>query len=218
MKTHNRIGATISFLFLFLFAVSFIIPIVFVGLNSLKERTEYFITSFHLPRLPLHFQNIAAMIRQFGILRYYANTMQVLVASVCLVVVLSVMASYGYAKLNFRGKGVSYLLIIGTMVIPPQITLVPTYVIVAHTGLINSYLSVILVFGAFYLPNSILLMTAYFKTIPQDVIECADLEGCSYARKIVTIVTPLGAPIIWTTIILNSLFIWNDFFIPLILL
>jgi raffinose/stachyose/melibiose transport system permease protein len=218
MRERRRRGEIISFVFLFLFSASFILPLCFMLANSFKNNTEYLIAPLRLPHLPLDIQNLRAIFGQFGILRYYANTARVLAFAVITVVILSVMASYGYAKLRFRGRATSYLIIIGTMVIPPQITIIPTYVFFARTGLLNTYVSVVVVFVVFYLPNSILLMSAYFKSIPQEIIECADLEGSSYVRKLVTIIAPIGAPIIFTTAILNSLFIWNDFFIPLILL
>ena len=216
-KKKITISKVIIFIILTLLLLSFIYPIYYMGINSVKSRSEYFNSPFSITSEPT-LENYEVMISQFDIFRLFRNTFVVTGASLALILVFSIFASYAFAKIKFRGRRFTYLLIISTMVIPCQITIIPLYVMFAKMGLINNLWSVILYYIASFLPTTIMLMVSNIRGIPKEVIESAKLDGCGYIRTVLKIIVPLSAPVIALTIIFNFVSFWNDLFAPMILL
>jgi raffinose/stachyose/melibiose transport system permease protein len=131
---------------------------------------------------------------------------------------LGIVASYAFAKLRFRGKNLIYLLIISTMFIPVQATIIPLYVMFSKVRLVNTSWSVIFIYVGIFIPEVILLMTAGFRGIPDELIEAAKLDGAGYFDVIRYIIIPMGRPSIILCVIFYFIVTWNDLFTPLIML
>ena len=122
----QKLSVCLLVLILVSLAVIFIYPLVFLLINSLKDKISYYADPLALPQSP-SIQNYLLLFQKFGILKYIKNTLIISVFSILLTLVCSVLASYAFAKLRFRGKTPAYLLIIATMFFPAQVTICLLY-------------------------------------------------------------------------------------------
>ena len=125
---------------------------------------------------------------------------------------------YAFAKLKFIGNEVIYFLIISSMFVPVQVTIIPIYMLFSKIHLVNTYWSVVLTCLGMFLSETILLMTAAFRGIPDETIEAAELDGAGYFDILRYVIVPMGSPAIILCIIYYFIVTWNDLFTPLILL
>ena len=222
MKKSRRIGRTIGraiiFLVLLILAVSFLYPLYYMLINSLKSLAGYYVNPFGLPKEQLQWQNFATMISQFKILELFGNSFLISFFTVVGLVVFGTLAAYSFAKVDFRGKNGIYLAILATLFVPAQVTMIPMYISFAKVGLVDNYLGVIIAYWAMFLPETIMLMTANFKGIPNELIEAATIDGCGYLGRLRHVVMPVGWPAISLTIIFFFISSWNDLFTPMVLL
>lgn len=131
--------------------------------------------------------------------------------SLCVVMVVG----YVLAKINFRGKGIVSMLLLTTLMIPGEVLLAANYQITIFFGINSNILGIILpgivnVFGIF-------LVKQYMASVPDSVLEAADIDGCGELKKIVTIVVPMSVPIIMTYIIITFIGTWNEYLFPMVL-
>lgn len=222
MKKSRRIGRTIGraiiFLVLLILAISFLYPLYYMLINSLKSLAGYYVNPFGLPKEQLQWQNFATMISQFKILELFGNSFIISFFTVVGLVVFGTLAAYSFAKVDFRGKNGIYLAILATLFVPAQVTMIPMYISFAKVGLVDNYLGVIIAYWAMFLPETIMLMTANFKGIPNELIEAATIDGCGYLGRLRHVVMPVGWPAISLTIIFFFISSWNDLFTPMVLL
>ncbi len=198
--------------------LTFIYPLYYMLSNSLKTRTAYYVNPFSLPAGTLEWSNFTTMISQFQILNLFKNSFFVSAGTVIVLLVVCTFASYAFAKYRFRGRNAVYLAVIATMFIPSQVTIIPLYVLFSRMGLVNTYWSVILSYVALFLPEAILLMTANFRIIIDELLEAAEMDGCGYFQRVRHVVVPMGRAAIFLSIIFYFITAWNDLFTPMIFL
>jgi multiple sugar transport system permease protein len=148
--------------------------------------------------------------------RYMLNSAIVATLGTSIALVLNTMAGYAFAKLRFKGRDRIFQVLLGALVIPGQVTMIPLFALVKEMGLVSTYGGVIVpvmasVFGIF-------LIRQYALSIPDELLEAARIDGASEARIFWTLVVPLLKPILVTLAILTFLATWNDFMWPLIVL
>jgi len=216
-RTGRRVKDILVFLLLAVLTVTFLYPVFFMLVNSLKARDEYFMNPFSMPAAP-QLANYSTMISQFQILKLFRNSFLVSAGSVVLLLIVCIFASYVFAKYRFKGRNVVYLAVLVTMFIPSQVTIIPLYVLFSRMGLVNRYWSVILSYLALFLPEAILLMTANFRSIIDELLEAAEIDGCGYFQKVWNVVVPMGRAAIFLAIIFYFIMAWNDLFTPMIFL
>ncbi|HTL75261.1 MAG TPA: carbohydrate ABC transporter permease [Casimicrobiaceae bacterium] len=170
------------------------------------------------PLVPSHptLANYRELFAHAGMGRYLANSVLLAVAATALSLVFNVTAGYAFAKLDFRGRDRLFRLMLGALVIPGQVAMVPLFLLLKHMGLVNTYGGVIVpalasIFGIF-------LVRQYALSIPDDLLEAARIDGASEWRIFVLVVVPLLKPIIVTLAVFTLLGTWNDFMWPLIVL
>lgn len=192
----------------------FVMPLVQMVLASLKTDAE-------IRRVPPTFfpddPTVAGYVRLFqesDVLQWLLNS--VVVASVAILahLVLCSMAGYGFSRLRFAGRGVSFVLLVGTIMIPTQLLMIPTYIMFTKIGVVNTLPAVILpwltsAFGVF-------LMRQFFLSLPRELEEAARLDGCSAFGVFWRVVLPLAKPALATLAIFTLLGSWNDLIWPLI--
>ncbi len=198
--------------------LTFIYPLYFMLINSLKTRTAYYTNPFGPPGGVLQWENFTTMISQFQILKLFKNSFFVSAGTVILLLVVCTFASYVFAKYKFRGRNAIYLAVIATMFIPSQVTIIPLYVLFSRIGMVNHYSSVILSYLALFLPEAVLLMTANFRGIIDELLEAAEIDGCGYFQRVWNVVVPMGRAAIFLSIIFYFITAWNDLFTPMIFL
>lgn len=147
---------------------------------------------------------------------YFLNSAVVAVGTVLLVVALSTLAGYGFAKLRMPLKGLLFLSILLGLMIPHQTLIVSLFQIMQQLNLINTHLCLILVYATFQLPVSVFLMRNAFETIPGAMLEAARTDGASEALIWWRIALPLALPGLVTVTVLTFIFSWNEFLVALI--
>lgn len=217
-KFWHVFGRAVIFLVLLVLAISFLYPLYYMLINSLKSLSGYYVNPFGLPNEQLQWQNFATMISQFKILKLFGNSFIVSFFTVLGLVVMGTLASFSFAKVDFKGKDGLYLAILATLFVPAQVTMIPMYISFAKVGLVDNYLGVIIAYWAMFLPETIMLMTANFKSIPNELLEAATIDGCGYFGRIRNVVMPMGWPAISLSIIFFFICSWNDLFTPMVLL
>lgn len=219
MNKRQKLTKVLIFLALSVLAVSNIYPLLFVFMNSLKDRTEYLKNPFSLPNFKeLAWGNYETMISQFQIFKLFGNTLIISVLTIFFLLTFGIIASYAFAKLKFIGQNVLYFLIISSMFVPVQVTIIPLYMLFSKLHLVDTYWAVILTYLGMFLSEAILLMTATFRGIPDEIIEAAELDGAGYWDILRHVIIPMGRPAIILCLIYYFIVTWNDLFTPMILL
>jgi raffinose/stachyose/melibiose transport system permease protein len=201
-----------------LMTVTFLYPLYYMVINSLKTRTSYYKDPFSLPTFPFQWDNFSTMISQFRIFKLFLNSFIVSAGTVLILLVICIFSSYIFAKYRFKGRTVIYVAVVATMFIPSQVTIIPLYVLFSRIGLVNTYWSVILSYLALFLPEATLLMTASFRSIIDELIEAAKIDGCGYLKTVWYVIVPMGQAAISLSVIFYFITAWNDLFTPMIFL
>lgn len=217
-KLTSKFSNGIIFFSLLLLSITNLYPFFYMVLNSAKSRTDYLKNPFSVFGLELTWDNYLTMISQFKILNLFKNTFIISFFTIIFLLLIGIVASYAFAKISFRWKSTIYLLIIATMFIPVQATIIPLYMMYSKIHLINTPWSVILTYLGMFLPEVILLMTSTFRGIPDEIIEAATLDGAGYFNILRYVIIPMGRPAIILCVIFYFIVTWNDLFTPLILL
>jgi len=222
MKSNKSVGRTIGraviFIVLLILAISFLYPLFYMLINSLKTLKGYYRSPFALPDEKLQWSNFATMISQFKILELFKNSFIISFLSVVGLILFGALASFAFAKVDFRGKDGIYLAILATLFIPTQVTIIPMYVTFAKMHLVDSFIGVVLAYWAAFLPETIMLMTSNFKGVNDALLEAAAIDGCGYLKQLRNVMLPMGWPAISLSIIFFFINTWNDLFTPMVLL
>src|SRR5262247_2639575 len=201
-------------------AIAWLLPAVWVLVTSLKP-TE------NIVRLPPEWIPWPATIEHYGevlfsssrtarIGRAFFNSIVVSLGSVALVVLTSAMAAYPLARMRFRGRNLVFGLIVGSLMIPNAVILVPQYVLVQRLGWLSTYQGLIVPEAAMSLAFGVFLLRQFFLTMPGDLEEAARIDGANAWQVFTRIVLPLSQPVLAALAIFAFRSAWNDFLWPLI--
>jgi multiple sugar transport system permease protein len=149
--------------------------------------------------------------------RALLNTVIECVAATVVTIIVAVLASYAFARLQFRFKSTIFYVVLATLSLPVYATLIPLYQIMNQLHLINTYTGVVLVYTSGFLPLSMWIMYNYFITIPRELEEAAFVDGASPVAVLLRIMVPLALPGITSAAIITFLLAWAQFIFPLVL-
>ena len=161
------------------------------------------------------FANYDALFHNAGLLDALKTTAYIAVGNTALVVVVAALAGYAFAWLDFPGRDWLFLVVVGLLVVPLQMALIPLFKIYTLLGISGTVLSVILFHAAFGLPFAIFLLRNFFVGIPKDILESARIDGANEALIFVRLILPLGLPAIASLAIFQFLWTWNDLIVSL---
>jgi alpha-glucoside transport system permease protein len=165
-------------------------------------------------QLTLH--NYTDLLSNHAITDSLLNTALITVPATVLVVVIASLAGYAFAWTEFPGRDWLFLIVIGLLVVPIQVALIPVSKLFGQLGIFGSIFSVILFHVAFGLPFAVFLLRNFFSEIPRELLEAARLDGAGELRLFLTVVMPLGGPAIASLGIFQFLWVWNDMLVALI--
>lgn len=168
-----------------------------------------------LPREPT-LANYRELFAAVGIGRQIANSLLVSACATVLSLAFNLTAGYAFAKLRFAGRERIFRTLLGALVIPAQVTMMPLFLMLKHMGLVNTYAGALVPWLASVI--GIFLVRQYALSIPEEILEAARIDGASELRIFTSVVLPLLKPIIVTLAVLTFLGSWNDFMWPLIVL
>jgi len=149
---------------------------------------------------------------------YLRNSTVITLGSTILSIAVSTMAGFSFSKVRWRLRGVTYFFVISWLALPPVVLIVPIYIEMVQLHLINTYFSVILLYTAFNIPFDTFLMTAFFRSLPDELVEAARIDNASPHQIFRLVLVPLAKPALGTLAIFNILYAWNEFIFALLLL
>jgi ABC-type glycerol-3-phosphate transport system permease component len=200
-----------------LLGLSCVYPIYFAVNNALKTSKGYILDRFGVVTDPT-LQNFADAWGRARFSEYFVNSVLVTGGAVGLLLLLSSLVGFALAMLRFPGRRLVFVAILGALMIPIQVVLVPFYRTVEGLGLLNTRVGLVLAYTAFFLPFSIYLMTAFYRGLPRELLEAARMDGARFLEVWWHVMLPLGRPALLTLGILNTLYCWNDVLISLLVL
>ncbi|NLP51891.1 carbohydrate ABC transporter permease [Bacillus sp. RO1] len=200
-----------------LLAILFLIPFYFVIINSVKSFSEILIDAAALPTEIL-FSNYAKVWEIIQFPRAFWNSLIITVLSNIGIVVISSMAAWKMVRTPGKFSKILFIIIVSAMVIPFQTVMIPLMKLGGALNLINSIPGIVVMYFGFGVPLSLFLYHGFVKTVPVEIEEAARIDGCSQFGVFWRIVFPLLKPITVTVVILNTLWIWNDYLLPLLVL
>ena len=192
----------------------FIFPFLWMVLASLKTNMQIFaIPPIIFPK-PVMWKNYAVVWKNVPLARFYINSIFVSSSVSAAQVLTSAMAAYVFARLRFPKKNLIFILYLGVMMVPSQVTVIPLFIICRKLGMIDSYGALIIPFLAY--PYGAFLLRQFFLSIPSDLEDAARVDGYPRLAILFRLVMPMSKPALVTLGLLAFMFTWNSFFWPLV--
>lgn len=199
------------YLVLIFLSITMILPFFVMFFISLSNTENFFANYQNINLSILAYKNV---FNSIPIVKYFLNSIIVAFFTTIGQVFISALAGYGFARLDFKYKDILFFIIILTMMVPPQVNIVPLFYIMSRLGWINSYQALIVpgIFGGF----GIYMMRQYFKSFSKEIEDASKLDGCSEFQTFYKIALPCAMPAIATLSIFTFVMTWNSFMWPLI--
>lgn len=216
MTHKHRLGTAGYYVVSIVLAVIALIPFLWMISTSLKSRGA--LMSIPIEWIPAEptLDGYAKVFSRFPFLRTIGNSLLISVAYTLITLISASMAAFAFAKLRFRGSGAILSVYIATMMIPTQVTMIPLFVVMNRLGLIDSYASVIL--PSMFKPFAVFLLVQQMKTIPNDYIDAARIDGAGLFHTYRKVALPLCIPTLATLAVTTFMESWNDYLWPLLML
>jgi len=220
MKTSTAIRHTLTHLFIIALGVAMIYPIVWMIASSFKPNNMIFSDPGLIPKT-VTIQNYISGWKgyagtSFG--KFFENSLLMCAAAVAGNLIACTMAAYAFARLKFAGKNLWFAVMMITLMLPGQVTIVPRYILFNTFGWVGTYLPIVvpkfLATDAFF----VFLLVQFIRSLPKELDEAATIDGCSKFGVFFRIVVPLASPALVTTALFTFLWTWDDFFNQLLYL
>lgn len=204
------------YLFSTLFALFALIPFFWMVSTSLKGKGALLVIPIQWIPEKISFEGYQKLFIQFPFGQAILNSVFVSVATTLIVLLCALMAAYVFAKIEFKGREFLFAIYLATMMIPGQVTIIPIFLVLKNLHLLNTYTG--LLSTAIFNPFAIFLLRQFMKTIHNDFLDAAFMDGASHVNVFRRIIIPLSVPIITTLAIITFSGAWNDYFWPLVIL
>ena len=209
----HRIRNTIVYIFLIFWAVCVLFPFYWMILTSIKSYSSY--NSEYVPKLYAAsptLQNYKDAFTAVPLAKYFANTIIFTVITTALMLVVIVLSAYAFARLDFRGKGLTFTIFLSLMMIPNELVIITNYMTITNLGLRNTFTGLILpsVTSIFY----IYLLKENFEQVPDELYKAAKVDGTSDLKYLVKVMIPICRPTVITIVILKVIECWNSYVWP----
>jgi multiple sugar transport system permease protein len=210
-------GRALLYLVLVLFAAWFALPLLWMITSSFKVRADIYQYPPVLLPWPMHWENYSNLFGQWPFWTYLRNTLIITIPSMCGQLLSSSVVAYGFARVKWPGRNVVFLVVLATMMLPFQVTLVPLYIIFRQLHWLGTFLPLIVpnFFGSAF---DIFLLRQFFMSIPAELSDAARIDGCNHLAIYWRVVLPLAKPALATVALFEFLYNWNDFMGPLVYL
>jgi multiple sugar transport system permease protein len=213
-RSGRSLGDRLLLLAVVVLAIAWIAPIVWVVALSFKPNEVLMRSTGGIILPPFTVKNYADILAASSVFGWMGNSAIVAVGQTVLTLVIASLAGYGFARTDFPGRRVLFVLLLAALAVPEQAVIVPLHIMFAQANLHNTYIALIAPRLAF--PFGVLLMTQYFRAIPAEIEEAALLDRASRLKVFWRIVLPLSIPAQATLGIYTFLHAWNDYFWPLV--
>ncbi len=216
-KRRYSIGRLFTHVLLAGIGVCWIYPFLWMIASSFKTNDEFWANRLSLVPASLNMDNFVRLWQKGNFNLYFVNTVVVTIVTVLLVLIMTNMTGYVLGRYNFTGKKIVRGMFLASICIPLVATIIPTYQVIRGMGLVGTRLGLILSGAGGGHVIFLLLFSSYYAQIPNDLEEASILDGCGFWRTYVNVMLPVSKPICTTVIIMESIWTWNSFLLPLVL-
>lgn len=205
-----------SYVFIIFVTAVFLFPFYWMFATAVKPVSEIFASPPSLVPSEFRFENFLTTIRENDFATFFKNSGIVTFFATSITVFINLLAGYAFAKYKFRGREIFFIIVLSTLMIPIQVTMIPNYIIVSRLNLLNNYLGLILppcaeAFGLF-------LTRQFMSELPNELIESSRMDGASEFGIFRRIILPNSKSLVSVLVIFTVMWRWNDFQWPLIVL
>lgn len=216
MTSRFRLANVVMYGFVSLWSLCILVPLAWMIFAAFKSRREIFTDPLGLPQ-KLTFDSFGRA-WDVGMATFLLNSALVTIASVAVIVTVSGMAAYVFARSNHVWLRLLYLVVVAGFAVPVQAVLVPLFQMLSAAGFINSQAAVVLPYAAYGVPFTTILFYAFFLDFPRELEEAARLDGAGRFSIFFRVILPLSGPAVASAAIFQAVFIWNEFLLALLLL
>ena len=192
-------------------------PFIWVSMMSLRTTPEISENPYAFPAV-LHWEKFATAWSQSNYSIYFQNSVMVTGIAVLGVTLIGSMAAHCLARYRFPGNRLVLFTIFSTLIFPPQIVMISLFQVLVGYGLFDTRYGLVLVYIALQLPLTVYILEGFFSRLPQDLFDAAKMDGYSNFETYWRLTLPIGLPAIATTVILNFIYIWNEFLFAVVLI
>jgi N-acetylglucosamine transport system permease protein len=190
---------------------------IWLGYSSLKTNLELFTSAWALPQAP-RWDNYVRAWSKAGISQYFLNSVLVTGFSLVFTLLLGAMIAYALARFSFPGSQLLYSLFVAGMFIPSFIGIIPLFFLMKDLGLLNTRQGLIAVYIATNLPFTIFVLHGFFRTLPSELADAAEVDGCSPIGAFFKVILPLARSGLVVVAIFDFMTIWNEYLYALVLI
>lgn len=216
-RLRRRVSRVVITILLVFGAFVALFPIYYTAATAFKTQKDYALSRFAPPREPT-LENFRLQFRRFAVARLILNSVVTTAGGVVLCTIVAIMVAYAVTKVRFPGRNLVFAFLVGTLVIPFPTIMIPVYQTVLELKLVDNYVGLILAYAAFGLPLGVYLLGAYFRGIPDEIMEAARMDGTSHWQTIWRVMFPISRPGVAALGIINSVWMWNDLLLPLLIM
>ncbi len=213
----RKAGTAVKHALLALTSLAALYPVVWLVAVAFKSKEQYAAEKLFFS-LPLYFGNFVQTMRGGRFALWFMNSLIMTAGAVAVCTLVAFFAAFAFAKMSFRGRNLLMNANISLMVIPVAVLIVPLFVLYTRTHLMATYPGLIIIYASVCLPFSVYLLTNFFRTVPNAVMEAGVMDGCSVLQVLLRLIIPLSGPPITTLIIVNALWVWNELLLALVFL
>lgn len=207
-----EVSSQIANLVIIIFATLWILPIAWLLLTSIQSREERFAIPPKWIPSNLDFSSYKRAWELFPIAEQFLNSLKVTLISTFGALVISSLAAYAFARLEFFGRETLFMILLAGLMVPPQLTVIPSFIAFRKVGLIDNHAALFL--PAMITPLGIFLLRQFFRSIPKELDESAKIDGAGSFRIFFRIILPLSKPALSALGVVLFIASWNDFFWP----
>jgi len=216
-KIGIMIQKSIIYLFLLIFAMGFLLPFFFLLTGSFKTSSELFSVPFRWFPKRITLENYQQVFTKIPFFRYLKNTVIIVVLNIIGALASNSLIAYGFSRLRWPGRDKIFIIVIATMILPYQVTLIPLYLMYTKIGWIGTFLPLTLP-GFFGNAFFIFLMRQFLVGIPKELTESARIDGAGEFTIFLKLMMPISKPVLATVAIMSFMNSWKDFLGPLVFL
>ena len=209
-KLTNEKTSVLYAIIMWALAILCVYPFIMMVLISFRNQGDIYMPLFSKARMTVANYGLVLKTRYFG--SWYWNSFRTVAVSIIFRLLVTIPASYAFSRMKFRGRSLILGILVATMMVPAEATMVSRYLYFKQLGILNSSLSIVLpeIAEVFYL----VILIEFFRSIPESLLEAAKIDGASHLSIIIRVFIPLSGPALATVVLFSFINIWNNFVDP----
>lgn len=211
-RFRKKLGIVLQYIFAIFLTAFFIFPLYWMLISSFKTTDELLLSTPTLWPRDFRLESYPYIFNSFPMWRFIFNSFFMTICTTSLQLLVGILAAYAFSKGDFPGKNIFFILILGALMIPIQVTFIPTYIMVAHWGWINTYIGLILpeAVSAYF----IFMLRQNFKAVDESYLDAGRVDGMGRIGIIVHVLVPMCKPAVVTVTVIALINGWNSYFWP----